>query len=115
MRFRLRTLLIVTTAVCVYLAWVGYCRRMAGIYRERSSQILLQMVERDSRGRTLEWAEGKVADLFKRFPSDAAQMGNSEFVREGQWNEDYASAVVQESAARKYDRAAWYPWTLFSK
>ena len=72
------------------------------------------MVERDGRGRTLEWAENKVSDLFNRFPNDAAQMGNPDFVRVGQWSEEYASAVVQESAARKYDRAAWYPWVLIS-
>jgi hypothetical protein len=72
------------------------------------------MVERDGRGRTLEWGESKVADLFSRFPNDAAQMGNPEFVREGQWSEEYAAAVVHETAARKYDRSAWFPWTLFS-
>src|SRR5688572_12825913 len=114
MRFRLRTLLIAITAACIYLAWVGFCHRMARFYREQSSQFLLQMVAQDGQGRTREWAESKVSDLFKRFPNDAAQMGNLEFVREGQWNDDYAAAVVQESAARKYDRAAWYPWTLFS-
>ena len=98
----------------MYLAWVGYCHRMARFYRKRSSQFLLQMVEQDGRGRTLEWAESKLPDIFERFPNDAAQMGNPEFVREGQWSDVYASAVVQESAARKYDRAAWYPWKLFS-
>jgi hypothetical protein len=114
MRYRLRTLLIAMTAACLYLAWAGYCRRLAAFHREQSSQFLLQMVEQDGRGRTREWAENKVSDLFKRFPNDAAQMGNPDFIREGQWNDYYASAVVQESAARKYDRAAWYPWTLFS-
>src|SRR5215210_7846428 len=61
MRFRLRTLLIAITAACIYLAWVGFCHRMARFYREQSSQILLQMVEQDGRGRTREWAESKVS------------------------------------------------------
>jgi hypothetical protein len=112
MRYRLRTLLIVITAVCVYLAWAGYCHRTARLYREQSLHFLLQMVEQDGQGRTQKWAENKVSDLFKRFPNDAAQMGNPEFVRQGQWNEYYASAIVQESAARKYDRAAWRPWVM---
>jgi hypothetical protein len=112
MRFRLRTLMIAMTAACLYLAWAGYCRRMAAFYRERSSQIISQVAKRN--GWTHESIEQRVSQLFELYPNDAAQMGNPEFVREGQWNDDYASAVVQESAARKYDRAAWYPWTLIS-
>src|SRR4051812_45691268 len=112
MRYRLRTLLIVITAACVYLAWASYCWRMARFSREHSSQFLLQVAKED--GRTREWAEDKLTDLYRRFPAQAAKMNDAEFVRDEGWNPVYASAVVNENMARKYDRAAWNPWVLTS-
>ena len=37
MRYSLRTLLIVMTVACMYLAWVGYCRQMGTFHRQQSS------------------------------------------------------------------------------
>jgi len=114
MRYRLRTLLIVITIACVYLAWVGYCRRMARFYREQSSESLLQVVEQEGRGRTLEWEEGLVSDLIEGWPEQAAKMNNAKWVDVEGENPFFASAVVHEITARKYDRAAWYRWVLIS-
>ena len=72
MRYRLRTLLIVITAACVYLAWAGYCRRMAVFHREQSSQLISQVAKRE--GWTYERVESRVFDLFIRLPNEAAQM-----------------------------------------
>ena len=112
MRYRLRTLLIAFTAVCMYLAWAGYCRRMSVLHRERSSQLIAKFAKRE--GWTNERVENRISDLFKLLPKEAAQIGNPEFVREEGWEPLYASAAAHEGMARKYDRAAWCPWVLIS-
>jgi hypothetical protein len=112
MRFRLRTLMILITAACMYLAWAGYCHRMAVFYRERSSRLMSQVAEQN--GWTKERVESAMSDLFERWPDYAAKMSDQRFVDEGQWDILYAKAAAEETAARKYDRAAWRPWTLIS-
>src|SRR3989442_5585305 len=112
MRFRLRTLLILVTVACMYLAWAGYCRRMAVFHREQSSQLISQFAKRE--GWTRERVENRISDLFKLLPTEAAQIGNPEFVSEERWEPLYASAAAQEGKARKYERAVWRPWELIS-
>ena len=118
MRYRLRTLLIAITVACMYLAWVGYCRRMARFYRKQSSELLLQVVAQASQagqaGRTLEWEKKWVSGLIEGWPEQAAKMNNPKWVDEEGENPEFASAVVHEITARKYDRAAWNPWVLIS-
>ena len=112
MQYRLRTLLIVITAAGVYLAWVGYCRRMAVFHREQSSQFISQVANRE--GWTREKVENRISDLFIRLPNEAAQIGNPEFVKDEGWEPVYASAAAHEGMTRKYDRAALYPWTMLA-
>jgi hypothetical protein len=112
MRFRLRTLMILLTMACVYLAWAAYCRRMAASYREHSSQLIPQIAKRN--GYQNKDVENSMSDLFSNRQYQADQMNDPEFVREWGFDTDYATAVVNEIKARKYDRAAWYPWVLFS-
>jgi len=112
MRYRLRTQMIAVMVASVYLAWAGYCRRMAIFHREQSSQFISQVAKRE--GWTREKVENRISDLFIRLPKEAAQIGNPDFVRDEGWEPVYASAAAHEGMARKYDRAAWYPWTLFS-
>jgi len=117
MRYRLRTLLIVVTTACVYLAWVGHCWRMARFHREQSSELLLQVVKQEAnvgRTRTLEWEESLMSDLIEGLPEQAAKMNDTKWVDEQGQNPEFAFAVVHEIKARKYDRAAWKPWVLIS-
>jgi|tagenome__1003787_1003787.scaffolds.fasta_scaffold20471009_1 hypothetical protein len=115
LHFRLRTLLIAMTVACMYLAWVGYCRRMASFYREQSSELLLQVVKQEgNEGRTLDWEQRLMSDLIEGLPEQAAKMNNPKWVDEDAQNPVFASAVVHEITARKYDRAAWNPLVLIS-
>src|SRR4051794_29740583 len=102
MRYRLRTLLIVMTLVCAYLAWVAYCRREAACHREQSSVLITVVAKREGRDR--KWIEGAVREYFNYY----GEPDNSNF------EPVYRSAVNHERMARKYDRAAWFPWVLIS-
>src|SRR5688572_16278398 len=45
MRFRLRTLLIVLTVGCVFLAWVAYLRQTAAYHRREAERIAYEISE----------------------------------------------------------------------
>jgi len=93
MRYRLRTLMIVTSLACMYLAWAGYYHRMSAFHRHQSSQLLTLCAK--CYGFTRERLEKRISE-------------NPRFVDEGHYSSLYASAAASEVKARKYDRAACY-------
>jgi hypothetical protein len=46
MRYRLRTLLTLTTAVCVFFGWNAYLRQMAAYHREKAKEEMNEIFER---------------------------------------------------------------------
>src|SRR5687768_5157978 len=112
MRYRLRTLLIVMTVACMYLAWVAYCRRMSGFHREQSSLLISIVAKREGFDR--ESIELTMSELFDRWPQQAVEAARAAPKGDGHWEAVYSSAVAHESIARKFDCAVWRPWALIS-
>src|SRR6476620_11748297 len=91
MRYRLRTLMIVVSAVCLFLGWNAYLRRMAAYHREKAME---------------EWI-ASVLVLSEPGP------GSRDLTFEGPHSPHMQRSFEHSGRARDFDHALLRPWLAF--
>jgi hypothetical protein len=126
LRYKLRTLLILTTLACLYFAWVSYVRQSARFHRRQAAESVsrISSVEPYSRddieSGVIQLAAGMAPTKTTHFkigngPNRITVVENgprvSRIVNEEIVNE-WHQAIYHARRARAYDRAAVQPWAL---
>ena len=113
MRFRLRTLLILVTVVCVYAAWVGYMRNAAALHGQEANRIARELAQ--STSMTTKDLEVLITNIAAQSTArvDKLSFGSVDtFLGEARLAE-HRKAVNHTILANTYDQSILRPWKIF--
>jgi hypothetical protein len=110
MRFRLRTLLLVTTLCCVYAAWVGYLRNKAAYHRRESARIAAELAV----GASMETndIETLVSNIASHSRSRVDALRFQVDLPNDPDLKKHCLAVNHQILARAYEQATLRPWKI---
>ena len=114
MRYRLRTLLILMTVVCIYSAWVGYLRSAAAFHRREANRIAHELSR--NMGMTTKEIETLVTNIasHSRTRVDALSFGEVDVALGEARLAEHRQAVNHTILANTYDQAILRPWKISS-
>jgi hypothetical protein len=117
MRYRLRTLLIVLTVGCAFLAWVAYLRQTAAYHRREAERLAFQIADYTLSNENLVHdavelyaAEGRVSEEDLIWHPNYGRG----LIIDDEARADWDSAVRHQRMAAVYDGAILKPWTLLA-
>lgn len=114
MRYRLRTLMVVVTALGAFLGWVAYVRQMERYHSEQADSLIALIGEAFHVGGVRETVERMARDKNKhRILNNKTAADFQKPLRAD--TDAFASAIYHQRMAAIYHRAIFRPWALLSK
>jgi hypothetical protein len=129
MRYRLRTLLILVTAVGMLLGWIAWLRHTAAFHRQESVRLagMIAAIEGNPVDNVEERIRGLSAggSVTKWVRAANGEGETCTLLRNGRYTtysdsatvdiEDWSKAVYQAMMGDRFDRALYRPWTLWTE